>query len=48
MLDTVFSCGQLYVTLSRGTNWNRIKMLLPDDANEKTVNVVCSEVISNP
>ena len=41
----VFSHGQFYVGVSRGTNWNRVKILLSEEAHGKTSNVVYPEVI---
>ena len=39
----VFGHGQLYVALSRGTNWQRIKILLKD--TNKTANIVYKDVL---
>lgn len=44
----VFSHGQLYVALSRATQLDSIKALLPPDNNAKTSNVVYKEVFSPP
>ena len=41
----VFGHGQLYVGLSRGTNWNRVKVLLED--TNKTANIVYKDVLLN-
>jgi hypothetical protein len=39
----VFGSGQLYVGLSRGSNWNRVKVLLSD--TNKTTNIVYKDVL---
>jgi hypothetical protein len=39
----VFGHGQLYVGLSRGSNWNRVKVLLGD--TNKTTNIVYKDVL---
>ena len=39
----VFGHGQLYVGLSRGTNWSRVKVLLGD--TNKTTNIVYKDVL---
>ena len=41
----VFSHGQLYVTLSRCTNSDRISVLLPEDGLNTTENIVYPEVL---
>ena len=41
----VFSHGQLYVAVSRGTNWGRIKVLLAEGAAGKTENTVYLDVL---
>lgn len=40
---SVFGHGQLYVGASRGTNWSRVKVLLP--SGNKTSNIVYKEVL---
>ena len=40
---SVFGHGQLYVGLSRGTNWNRIKVLLKE--GNRTTNIVYKDVL---
>ena len=42
----VFSHGQLYVALSRCTSKDRIKILLPAEANGQTPNIVYNEVLN--
>ena len=42
----VFSHGQLYVALSRCTSKDRIKVLLPTEANGQTPNIVYQEVLT--
>lgn len=42
----VFSHGQLYVALSRCTSKDRIKILLPAEANGQTPNIVYHEVLN--
>ena len=39
----VFAHGQLYVALSRGSSWRRIKVLL--EKTKKTTNIVYKEVL---
>ena len=39
----VFAHGQLYVALSRGTNWNRTKILMKE--TRKTANIVYKDVL---
>ncbi|KIK23998.1 hypothetical protein PISMIDRAFT_99678 [Pisolithus microcarpus 441] len=41
----VFSHGQLYVALSRATSSRRVKVLLPSEGGNKTLNVVYPEVL---
>lgn len=41
----VFSHGQLYVALSRATSSKRVRVLLPENAENKTQNVVYPEVL---
>ena len=41
--SSVFGHGQLYVGLSRGSNWNRVKVLLGD--TNKTANIVYKDVL---
>ena len=41
----VFSHGQLYVAVSRGTNWGRIKVLLAEGAARKTENIVYPDIL---
>ncbi|KXN91270.1 ATP-dependent DNA helicase PIF1, partial [Leucoagaricus sp. SymC.cos] len=43
---SVFSHGQLYVAFSRCTSRHRIRVLLPQQYNNKTVNVVYKEVLA--
>jgi hypothetical protein len=42
----VFSHGQLYVGLSRCTSGNRLKVLLKEEDNGKTVNIVYKEILT--
>jgi ATP-dependent exoDNAse (exonuclease V) alpha subunit len=42
----VFSHGQFYVGVSRGTNWSRVYVLLREE--DKTSNVVYKEVLLRP
>ena len=42
----VFSHGQFYVGVSRGTNWGRVKVLLQE--TDMTANVVYKDVIIDP
>ncbi|KAI8532731.1 hypothetical protein RHMOL_Rhmol11G0236300 [Rhododendron molle] len=41
----VFSHGQLYVSLSRCTSFDRINVLLPEEAIDSTTNIVYPEVL---
>ena len=41
----VFSYGQCYVAVSRGTSWGRTKVLLPEEAGGKTENIVYPDVL---
>ncbi|XP_058225285.1 uncharacterized protein LOC131334341 [Rhododendron vialii] len=41
----VFSHGQLYVALSRCTSFDRISVLLPEEATDSTTNIVYPEVL---
>lgn len=43
--NEVFSHGQLYVALSRCTSASRISVLLPENANNATTNIVYPEVL---
>src|SRR5947207_2323536 len=43
--NSVFAHGQLYVALSRCTDYQNLCVLLPSNANGKTPNIVYSEVI---
>ena len=43
--DPVFAHGQLYVALSRCTDFHNLKVLLPPNANGMTPNIVYREVI---
>src|SRR3954452_12423755 len=43
--SSAFTHGQLYVALSRATNLNGVSILLTKDSDEKTDNVVYSEVL---
>ncbi|KAI8555142.1 hypothetical protein RHMOL_Rhmol05G0151400 [Rhododendron molle] len=40
----VFSHGQLYVALSRCTSFDRINVLIPEEAIDSTTNIVYLEV----
>ncbi|KAL7186096.1 hypothetical protein ACSBR2_027952 [Camellia fascicularis] len=42
---SVFSHGQLYVTLSRCTSFDHISILLPKDSLDSTTNIVYLEVL---
>ena len=42
----MFGHGQFYVGVSRGTNWSRVKVLLPE-GNEMT-NIVYKDVLLRP
>jgi Helicase len=42
----VFSHGQLYVGLSRCTSGNRLKVLLKEEDNGKTQNIVYKEILT--
>ena len=47
LLTTVFSHGQLYVALSHCTSASRIKVLLPENCeNRRTPNTVYKEVLN--
>jgi len=41
----VFSHGQFYVAISRGTNWGRVKVLLAEGSARKTENIVYPDVL---
>lgn len=41
----VFAHGQLYVALSRCTSGHRVKVLLPEDSNMRTKNIVWQELL---
>src|SRR5882672_851951 len=43
--NPVFSHGQLYVTLSWGTNKSGVKALLPEGSNGRTTNIVYKEAL---
>jgi len=43
--NPVFAHGQLYVALSRCTDYRNIRVLLPSNSNGKTPNIVYSKVI---
>ena len=42
----VFGHGQFYVNVSRGTNWSRVKVLLPE--GNETTNIVYKDVLLRP
>ena len=42
----IFGHGQIYVGVSRGANWSRVKVLLPD-GNER-MNIVYKDVLLRP
>ena len=46
LLTPVFAHGQLYVALSRCTDYRNLSVLLPPDAHGKTNNVVYKEVLT--
>ena len=43
---TVFGHGQFHVGVSRGTNWSRVKVLLPE--SNETTNIVYKDVLLRP
>ena len=43
--NPVFAHGQLYVALSRCTDYRNLRVLLPSDVNRKTPNIVYTDVI---
>lgn len=45
ILKPVSANGQFYVAASRGTNWRKVKILINQSDDRKTVNVVYPEVI---
>jgi ATP-dependent exoDNAse (exonuclease V) alpha subunit len=45
LTSPVFSHGQLYVGVSRGTNWRRVKVLLNEGSGGRTQNIVYPNVI---
>ena len=42
----VFGHGQFYVGVSRGTNWSRVKVLLPE--GNETTNIIYKDVLLRP
>ena len=45
LCSPVFSHSQFYVAVSRGTNWERIKVLLAEGVAGKTENIVYPDVL---
>ena len=43
---TVFGHAQFYVSVSRGTNWSRVKVLLPE--GNETNNILYKDVLLRP
>ena len=43
-LYPAFGHGQFYVSVSRGTNWSKVKVLLERDL-DKTTNIVYKEIL---
>ncbi|HEV7738154.1 MAG TPA: AAA family ATPase [Chlamydiales bacterium] len=48
IFSPVFSHGQLYVGMSRGTNWRKVKVLLTEGSNGMTQNIVYPDVLLHP
>ena len=42
----VFGHGQFYVGVSRGTNWSRVKVLLPE--GNETMDIVYKDMLLRP
>ena len=42
----MFGHGQFYVGVSRGANWSRVKVLLPE--GNETTNIVYKDVLLRP